>query len=151
MKPPFQSDHIPLVIQRQSGLMLQDKWKNAYFLNKQKSKGKQIKYSTLKMAEYLHPNIDLTISQKLKMFSIRSHMVQIKSNFTKEKIPCAMEGCDKIENMEHIYQCEKLCNCDVIKKPPYVSIYSENISKSIEVLKIMEEHLEKYPSQENQF
>ena len=36
MKPPFQSDHIPLVIQRQSGFMLQDKWKNAYFPINQK-------------------------------------------------------------------------------------------------------------------
>ena len=44
-----------------------------YLLNKQKSKGKEIKYSEIQMAEYLLPiNTQLTVIQKQKMFAVKN-------------------------------------------------------------------------------
>ena len=41
-----------------------------YLLNRQKSKGKEIKYENIRMAEYLLPYSKLSVSQKQKMFEI---------------------------------------------------------------------------------
>ena len=53
-----------------------------YFLDKQGSKGKEIKYTSLKMAEYLSPNYDkISIAEQRYIFAIRNRMVQIEANF----------------------------------------------------------------------
>ena len=55
-----------------------------YLLSKQGTKGKEIIYSHLQMAEYLQPlNNMLTIEQKRDMFSVKNRMVNIPSNFPK--------------------------------------------------------------------
>ena len=49
-----------------------------YLREKRKSKGKEIEYSRIEMAEYLDPgNENLTIVDKQKLFSIRNRMVEI--------------------------------------------------------------------------
>ena len=57
-----------------------------YLLEKRKSKGKEIEYKKLEMAEYLQPiNKTLNIENKRKMFAVRNRMVDIKSNFNQKK------------------------------------------------------------------
>ena len=52
-----------------------------YLLNKRGSKGKEMQYSSLKMAEYLLPqNNNLSITDQQYIFSIRNRMVEIEYN-----------------------------------------------------------------------
>ena len=47
-----------------------------YFTGKQKSKGSEIRYSNIEMAEYLLTiNTELTITQKQKLFFVRNRMI----------------------------------------------------------------------------
>ena len=47
-----------------------------YLLNKQKNKGKEIKYSEIQMAEFLLAiNTQLTLIQKQKMFAVQNRMI----------------------------------------------------------------------------
>ena len=57
-----------------------------YLKNKQKSKGKEIQYSCIEMAEYLTPsNEKLSITEKQNLFSVRNRMCKIPSNFPKSE------------------------------------------------------------------
>ena len=57
-----------------------------YLLGKRKSKGKEIIYPNLEMADYLLPtNEKLTIEEKRNLFAIRNRMVEISSNFSKSE------------------------------------------------------------------
>ena len=74
-----------------------------YLVEKQGRKGKEIKYLSLKMAEYLLPNSEiLTISEQRNIFAIRNRMILIENNFPNKfsKDPCK---CGQEENQEHIY------------------------------------------------
>ena len=86
--------------------MLKESIKNKafqYLLDKRGSKGMQIKYLFLKMAEYLVPNnVKLSISAQRYMFAIRNRMVQIKNNFS-NKISKDLCFCGHIDNQERIY------------------------------------------------
>ena len=78
-----------------------------YLTEKQGIKGQEIRYTCMEMSEYLLPTTKkLSISEKRKMFAIRNKMIDIPSNFSSssEKIECL---CGEIENMEHVYKCEK--------------------------------------------
>ena len=125
--------------------ILKEKFKrNAleYLLKKQGSKGKEITYLKLEMSEYLLPtNNQLTIEQKQKMFSVKNRMIQIKSNFqNKEKKTFCF--CGKVENMEHIYNCELLDKGE--QRIPYKNIFSGDVLIQIEVFKIFEKKLENW-------
>ena len=52
-----------------------------YLLHKQKSKGKDIPYTNIQMAEYLMPGANISISQKQKMFAVKNRMIEISENF----------------------------------------------------------------------
>ena len=58
-----------------------------YLLKLRGSKGSEIEYKEIKMADYLMPNEEnLTISDKRYIFAIRNRMIQIPNNFpTKNK------------------------------------------------------------------
>ena len=52
-----------------------------YLKKKQKSKGKEIIYTNIEMADYLQPiNSKLTIEQKQQMFAVRNRMCPILKN-----------------------------------------------------------------------
>jgi hypothetical protein len=98
-----------------------------YLLGKQGSKGKDIIYSDIKMAEYLMPsNSNLTIEQKRYIFEMRNRMTPILSNFSSKEIisKCV---CGLSETMEHIYK-SQFWNTES-EKILYEIIYSENISE----------------------
>ena len=55
-----------------------------YLTGKQGTKGKQIRYSDIEMAEYLLPSNDaLTVENKQKLFSIRNRMIDNPLKFSK--------------------------------------------------------------------
>ena len=63
-------------------------------LNKRGSKGKEMQYSSLKMAEYLLPqNENLSITDQQYIFSIRNRMVQTEYIFPKKKEQAGAELC----------------------------------------------------------
>ena len=73
-----------------------------YLISKQGKKGKEIKYDSLEMADYLKPtNEKLSICEKQEMFSVRNRMTEISDNFSKnyEENTCI---CGENENMHHI-------------------------------------------------
>ena len=56
-----------------------------YLISKRRKKGQDIEYKSLKMAEYLLPNEQLSIEEKRNIFEIRNMMTNIPSNFTTGK------------------------------------------------------------------
>ena len=58
-----------------------------YLKDKQRSKGKNIHYEEIQMAEYLLPiNTKLSIEQKQKMFALKNRMVELPENFPGRKM-----------------------------------------------------------------
>ena len=56
-----------------------------YLLEKRGSKGSEIQYSSMKMAEYLSPNYEqLSINDQRYIFAIRNRMIEIEYNFKKQ-------------------------------------------------------------------
>ena len=97
-----------------------------YLGGKRGSKGIEIKYSCLKMAEYLLPNEELTISEKRFIFSMRNRMVKIGNNFP-GKIKSNTCPCGQFEDMKHIYTC-KIYNKEN-ENEQYEKIFEDNIIK----------------------
>ena len=111
-----------------------------YLLDKRGSKGIQIKYSSLKMAEYLLPNHEkLSISEQRYIFAIRNRMVHIENNFPNQlsKSPCI---CGEFENQEHIYSCTLLNQNKVIIE--YDRIFEENVKAQKQIYERFKENLE---------
>ena len=76
-----------------------------YLKENRKTKGKEIDYRSLHMADYLLPNSsELTISEKQEIFAMRNRMTNIPANFSsmKETMKCV---CGLTEQMAHIYEC----------------------------------------------
>ena len=64
-----------------------------YLLNKRGSKGQEMIYNRLEMAEYLMPSNNLiNIEDKQNLFSIRNRMVNIENNFGKKRKCVVCEG-----------------------------------------------------------
>ena len=113
-----------------------------YLLKKQRSKGSEIYYVDLQMAEYLLPNEKIqNIDDQRKIFAMRNRMVEIPVNFPNKK-PIETCSCGNLETMEHIYTCEKWNNNNHEKKA-YEEIYSNDISKQMEISKVFFKNLER--------
>ena len=98
-----------------------------YLIRKQKSKGQEIIYTELKMAEYLMPNLEnLSIDDKRNIFKIRNRMLLIPANFPlgSEEKRC---WCGEIENTKHIYVCKYWSKES--EKTSFEMIYTDNISQ----------------------
>ena len=116
------------------------------YLNKKRgSKGKELEYSTIEMAEYLMPfNMKLNIEDKRKLFEMRNRMTRIENNFGNKEEKCI---CGAIETMAHIYYCKSLNQNE--PETPYDRIYNGNLKSQIEILKRFEKNLE--VSKENKY
>ena len=76
-----------------------------YLENKRKSKGKEIRYTELKMAEYLQPGyVNITLTEQRGIFSLRNRMIEISENFS-TKIKKEKCNCGEELSMKHIYMC----------------------------------------------
>ena len=109
-----------------------------YLNGKQGEKGKEIKYTSLEMSEYLQPiNNELSIEQKREMFSIRNRMLDIPYNFPGKNKHSECE-CGETEDMSHIYNCEMLNKNET--NLSYETIYTGNMKQQIEVYKIFKQN-----------
>ena len=99
-----------------------------YLVGKRRSKGQEIKYTEIKMAEYLMPNFEnLSIDDKRKIFEIRNRMLPIPDNFPlgmEEKRRC---WCGEIENTNHIYVCKYWSKEN--EKTSFQKMYTDDISQ----------------------
>ena len=108
--------------------------------SKRKSKGQEISYKELKMAEYLRPGYeDITIEEQQSIFSIRNRMIEIYENFpsmhNKEICQCGSE-----ENMKHIYICKYLSENKEMNNPNFEQIYQENVREQKIINKIFQQN-----------
>jgi hypothetical protein len=111
-----------------------------YLMNKRGSKGSEINFTEIEMAEYLLPNDNLTIEEQRTIFSIRNRMVNdIPANFSSKKENTAKCICGESEDMEHVYNCKYLN----IEEPAeeYLKIFSGNTREQRTVLQRFEENL----------
>ena len=102
-----------------------------YLKGKQGSKGIDIRYPTLKMAEYLMPNSECSsIEQQRYIFGIRNRMISLPVNFPQNKmeIKCV---CGQREDMQHVYQC-KYWNTEQ-ETTEYEMIYRDNVKQQVNV------------------
>ena len=111
-----------------------------YLIRKRGSKGKEIEYSKLKMANYMYPNDNLTITEQRSIFAIRNRMVaEIPANFCSNENNRYTCICNKKEDIQHIYNCLILN-----KKEPIIEfkeIFNENITKQKAIVKRFEESM----------
>ena len=112
-----------------------------YLLGKQGTKGSEMKYSHLEMADYLMPNNELmSIEDQRKLFEIRNHMVDIPANFSSSKVITKCICSDK-EDMKHIYICKKLNS--IKEETHFEMIYSDNVKEQVKVYKRFKNNMEK--------
>ena len=108
-----------------------------YLLKKRGSKGKEIFYNNLEMAEYLMPHNDkLSTEEKRSLFAVRNRMVNIGNNFGKIEI---CEKCKMNEDMEHIYNCKYLNKQQ--NKISFKKIYNGNLDEQSRILRIFERNM----------
>ena len=111
-----------------------------YVIGLRGSKGAEMKYSSLKMADYLLPNGEFSITEKRQIFSIRNRMVNIENNFRGKHIrkTCL---CGNIEDMNHIYTC-KLYNQEK-EMIEYEEIFGEDLRSMRKRFNRFQNNLEK--------
>ena len=108
-----------------------------YLMNKRGSKGKEIEYDKIRMAQYLQPNNQLEVKEQMKIFEIRNRMTNIPNNFSrKNDVKC---HCGQPENMEHVYNCKFLSSEEVNVK--FKKIYEENVDDLKTILKRFEQNM----------
>ena len=116
-----------------------------YLLKLRGSKGQEIKYREIKMADYLMPNEEnLTIEDKHYIFAIRNRMIQIPTNFP-SKYENKNENClicGKKEIMEHLYSCKWDQKNNETK---YENIFGNNVKK---MKKVYNQFRQKYENRE---
>ena len=74
-------------------------------------KGGQIRYETLELQDYLSPYSNLKLEDQQKIFSLRTQMNPLKSNFSrneKMKQEFCVKKCLKLLDNEHLTWCEVL-------------------------------------------
>ena len=109
-----------------------------YLTSKQGSKGLEIKYTAIEMADYLQPfNSILNIEEKRRLFALRNRMTKIPSNYGKKEEKCI---CGREENLTHIYSCRKLNKIE--PKITYNQIYNGNLNTKLEIFRRIEINLE---------
>ena len=108
-----------------------------YLMNKRGSKGKEIEYDKIGMAQYLQPNNQLEVKEQRKIFEIRNRMTNIPNNFSrKNDVKCL---CGQTEDMEHVYNCKILSSEEVNVK--YEKIFEENVDNLKTILKRFEQNM----------
>jgi hypothetical protein len=111
----------------------------SYLLEKQGSKGSEIKHEFLEMADYLLPfNNHITIEEKREMFEVKNRMTKIPYNFSSNSDKKCK--CGKREDMLHIYECE-LYNQKEKPTIPFEKIYNGNLNEQITVYKKFKQNM----------
>ena len=116
-------------------------------MEKRGIKGIEINYSFLKMAEYLLPNAELSISEKRYIFSIRNRMIKTENNFhgKMNKTTCI---CGELEDMKHIYSC-KIYNIENEDELYYENIFGDDLKKMKKIYEKFKTNFEKRGNENN--
>ena len=111
-----------------------------YLMSRRGSKGREINYSKLKMADYMYPNDHLTITEQRSIFAIRNRMVaEVPANFCSNENNRHRCICKEKEDLQHIYNC-KILNKDELKIE-FEEIFNENLAKQKMIMKRFEENM----------
>ena len=108
-----------------------------YLGSKRGSKGAEIQLKRIQMSEYLLPNEYLKIEEQRRLFEMRNRMVDIPSIFLKSENNKSKCMCGKIEDIQHIYECENL-NIERIEVC-YEKIFTGNTEEQRKILKRFEQ------------
>ena len=111
-----------------------------YLIKKRGTKGDEISYPRLEMAEYLLPNNEFSIDEQRKLFELRNRMTDIPSNQCSKEKNKSRCPCGENENMEHVYHCKYLNKKEL--EVEYEKVYNGNISEQKLVLKRFEVNIE---------
>ena len=117
-----------------------------YLTEKQRkgSKGRDIQYNSLEMADYLHPQANMSLEDQREIFSVRCRTNDLGAN--RGIIEYCETKCGEILNNSHIFQCkilniqEKTCdikyvlNGYIVEKKKHLQIWRDNIKKREEYL-----------------
>ena len=82
------------------------------YLNTKQSmaeKGVEIKYESMELKDYLRPYSNLSLEEQYKIFSLRTRMNPLKSNFSRNKKikeELCVKECLKVLDNEHLTWCE---------------------------------------------
>ena len=121
-----------------------------YLKGKQGSKGKEIEFCDIQMADYLLPSSGLLVEDQRKIFSIRNRMVKISNNFSsKNNVERCI--CGETENMSHIYTCNLFSHDKYEEITPYEKIYLDNVSNQVKVLRRFENQFSKREQVMNEY
>ena len=105
---------------------------------KSKTKGKYIEYTGLRMADYLHPEAEISTEEKVQIFSLRTEMNEIPNNFGFKQV-CEFGCSNSLLDNEHILNCPKIA----VKLNNFNDILNDSLKKKIEILRIYQENKEK--------
>ena len=99
------------------------------------SKGSMIEYNSPGAQDYLNPCFDLKLEEQIYMFSLRSEMNQLSTNFKRnQKMSssfCVPE-CKSILDNQHLVFCPTL---NQNSETNYEKIFNGNIQEKIEAFK----------------
>ena len=105
------------------------------------SKGKEICYGKLEIQNYLSSKSNLTIQEKSFVFSSRTRMIKLKSNFKLGQIDLNCSKCGKEEeSQKHLLSCSAIMeNCIISNSyiPIYEDIFGSDLLKVTNIGKIM--------------
>ena len=109
------------------------------------AKGKNIKYSDFKLADYLDPdNEDLSMEEKKWMFRCRVEDIEIKGNHRWKYPNIFCFSCKKniAETQKHLLTCEYLLgkNEKLTYIPDYDKLYNGNLEEQIYLIRILKEN-----------
>jgi hypothetical protein len=106
-------------------------------IQKNKEKGKYIKYDSLQMADYLLPEAQLNVSEKLDLFALRTEMNMNPNNFGR-KIYCE-KGCQEEQSNFHIYNCFRITKEETEDK--YENILNGTLKQKIQTFQKFKEKI----------
>ena len=111
------------------------------YLNNIKSKHSKvlhIPHPTLDMQPYLKPN-QITISEAKFIFSVRTRMLDLKTNFRNKYSDVKCPNCEEEDTQSHLLVCEKLVSPSSIitDVPTYEKIFGKNLEEILPVTRIL--------------
>ena len=115
------------------------------------SKVKHIKYTSLKLQNYLRSTEHVNMDIPKFIFHARSRMLDVRENFknkytkTNTHTKCPL-GCAELDNQEHLVLCTKIENSSLISmkyQPNYQDLFSQSSEKQIQIGIILQERLTK--------
>ena len=118
------------------------KTKAFQYLQLEKNKKKKIKnihYTNLELQQYLKTD-KISLRRKKLLFRTRTRMLRVESNYGKKQ-SCPVCLSSSLDNQEHLINCSVLkisCPELINIKSSYDDIYSKDIEKMSEVIRMIE-------------